>query len=227
MANTITNPSFFPRRINEYVPAMQYASDVNMSSPTRVSFGSPAVAGAAAILSAQSIATAGSVDASDMLMSELDGTWGRTVQLVASGASTATVTIESFDYLGQPVTETMTANGATVVHGVKAHKSLRKITWTATAGTTINVGTDTKFGLPYKLLNAAIEVVDHAKGTLGTPTAPVLTDPATATTGDPRGLYVPNATPDGSKVIELIADFANDVNSDNNGGLHGIAHYHA
>lgn len=53
-----------------------------------------------------------------------------------------------------------------------------------------------------------------------------LTDPATRTTGDPRGTYEPLMTMDGAKeiVIGLVGDTYR--NASGNGGLHGIQHYH-
>lgn len=52
------------------------------------------------------------------------------------------------------------------------------------------------------------------------------TDPATTTTGDPRGTYDPITPPDGSEhVVAMYCD--NAVNASNNGGLHGIRHYFA
>ena len=60
---------------------------------------------------------------------------------------------------------------------------------------------------------------------MGTLTAPVLTDPATVTTLDPRGLYTPNATMDGAKELVINAIASSWVNASGNGGLHGIAQY--
>lgn len=54
-------------------------------------------------------------------------------------------------------------------------------------------------------------------------TLPVLTDPQTLTTGDPRGTYEPILTPDGSEIIVgLIGDPS--YNAAGNGGYHGIKH---
>lgn len=57
--------------------------------------------------------------------------------------------------------------------------------------------------------------------------APDLTDPATATTGDPRGLLQPVLTFDGSKTVSVVMVGDNYVNADGNGGLHGVPHYTA
>jgi hypothetical protein len=52
---------------------------------------------------------------------------------------------------------------------------------------------------------------------------PDLTDPQTTTTGDPRGTYEPNLTPNGSEiVVGLVGDPS--VNTAGNGGLLGIRH---
>jgi hypothetical protein len=54
--------------------------------------------------------------------------------------------------------------------------------------------------------------------------AAVLTDPATGTTGDPRGLYTPTSAPNGVLAYELsmVGDVA--VNVAGNGGLVGFRH---
>lgn len=82
--------------------------------------------------------------------------------------------------------------------------------------------------------NDIIEIV-HAATTAGGPvsygleitpsqiTLPVLTDPQTLTTGDPRGTYESLLTPDGSEIIVgLVGDPS--YNAAGNGGLHGIRH---
>jgi hypothetical protein len=57
--------------------------------------------------------------------------------------------------------------------------------------------------------------------------APDLTDPATASSGDPRGQYIPTAALDGIKEIIVALRADPSVNSNNNGGLHGIRMYAA
>lgn len=218
---------FYPRRLSQYVPGMQYSAQVNLNGITRVSFGSPVVASATALLSAQSIASASSTTTTLLTNNTLDGTWGRALQVVASGAATSTVTIDGWDYLGQPMTEVLTLNGATPVLGVKAFKYIKQVSWGSTGGTTINLGHQNKFGLPFKALSVHYETTDQALAAAGTLAAAVLTDPATATTGDPRGLYTTTTTPDGSKVLTAGFGFNNQVNASNNGGLHGIRHYSA
>lgn len=53
------------------------------------------------------------------------------------------------------------------------------------------------------------------------------TDPATATTRDPRPIYEPYITMDGAKEILVAMRGDPTVNASGNGGLHGIRHYFA
>ena len=224
MPNVMTDPTFFPRRINNYVPAMAYSSDVNYNGVTRINFGAPLAANATAIASAASIAVAGSFDTSSA--ASVADKYGRTLSIVASGASTASITIRGLDYLGQPINEDFTLNGATPVPGKKAFKTVLSIgVNTVTAATTVNLGTGAALGLPYKALRAEWETANGVAAAAGTLTAPVLTDPQTATSGDPRGTYAPTTTMNGTNIITAAFSFANDTNTANNGGLHGIRHF--
>jgi hypothetical protein len=212
-------PSFFTGRINSYVPAMKYAADMVIDGVTRISFGAPAVASATLIVNASSINAAVTKSA---LTYTADATYGRAVQMVLSGAGTPTVQVFGRDFWGQPMSETMTGNGTTPVLGKKAFKYIDSWSSTLVAATTINIGTQNIFGLPYKCVKVLSEEADGVIATIGTLTAPVLTDPQTATTGDPRGTYTPNTTPDGSKVLTIYALFDNSTNAAGNGGLMGI-----
>jgi hypothetical protein len=214
---------------NYYVPGMQAGAELGQALTSRILLGSPKVAAAAAILNDQSIATAG--DVTTFLIDQTDpeamGLYGRAVQVVASGAATSTVTVIGRDYLGQPMRETLTLNGANAVLGLKAFKYIDKVSFGATAATTIDLGTRDALGLPYVVVKVDAEIKDNVSGTVGTLTAPIFTDPQTATTGDPRGLYDPNGTLDGVAVFEIIAELSNFVNSSGRGGLYGIQHVNA
>ena len=52
--------------------------------------------------------------------------------------------------------------------------------------------------------------------------APSLVDPQTNVTTDPRGTYTTTTTMNGVNIISAAFNMANDVNTSNNGGLHGI-----
>ena len=134
--------------------------------------------------------------------------------IVASGAATSTVLVNGWDYLHQPISETFTLNGATPVQCKKAFKDFNNIVIdNFTAATTVNIGSGTGLGLPYKALRVAWEVANGVAAAAGTLTAGVLTDPQTATTGDPRGTYVPTTALNGTNIISAVFDFVNDVNT--------------
>lgn len=213
---------------NYYVPAMKMGADMGYGKTERVLLGAPIVSDADLILDGQSINTA--IDLTTFAAGFVDteavmGAFGRNLLVVSDGAATSLVTIYGRDYLGQKVVEQFTLNGTNSVVGVKAFRYVDRIVAALTASRTIDVGIGTKFGLPYKTVGVEREFQNGVLAAAGTLTQPVMTDPATATTGDPRGLYVPTTTPDGSKVLELEAIFHDLVNSNGNGGLHGIRHY--
>jgi hypothetical protein len=204
------------------VPGMQYSADVNYNGETRVSFGAPLAAVANSIANAVSINAAGTADLSGV--AALPELYGRSITVVASGAATSNVTVNGWDYLGQPVSESFTLNGATPVVGNKCFKSFASATFGATAATTITIGTGAKLGLPFKTLRAVYEIANGALVAAGTLQAPSLVDPATTTTTDPRGAYTPTTTLNGVNIISGVFNMANDVNTANHGGLHGIQH---
>lgn len=221
----------FQPGLNYYVPAMQAAGDLGQALNGRFNFGLAVIAASAAlILSAQSIAAA--VDttafAGGFTNSEAQmGKYGRVLTVVASGAATSSVDVYGRDYLGQKVRETFTLTGTTPVVGKKAMRYVDRVVAGITGGTTINLGVGTGLGLPYVTTKVMSEWIDRVSGTVGTLTAPIFTDPQTAITGDPRGTFVPNTAPNGSRFIEVDVELSNYVNTAGNGGLHGIAHFNS
>lgn len=213
--------SFRNRRYNSYVPACGYAADVIHGAAYTVDFLTPIAAAAAGILNGTSIATA--VDTNTFVSDTADAPFGRNVTVVASGAATSNVTVYGKDYLGQPVAESFTLNGAAAVAGKKAFKWIDRITAGITAGTTINVGFGGVLGLPYRMSNVIEETANGAEAAVGTFVAGVLTDPQTTTTGDPRGTYAPTTALNGSN--RILGKFMpyNILNANGNGGLYGIA----
>lgn len=213
---------YFPQGVNMHVTSMQYAADVELNGPLEVEIPAMDTADADCILDGQSIASATSTQTFNVLYVGTEaqmGKFGRTLQYVASGAATSTVTVTGYDYLGQLMVETITLNGATAVQGKKAFRRIETVAWTATAATTIDVGTSVKSGLPYKALGALFELVDKAvPGTAGTLTVGV--DTQTATSDDPRGLYAPHSSVvmNGSRVY--LVGYRPDREN-----LHGAAHY--
>jgi hypothetical protein len=213
--------------VSNFVPDMQYHSDVGTDGTTKqYTKTAPVAASATGILSAQSVAAIGSVQAAG-LVAGFDktkmGDWGRAVSIVASGAGTGTVVVKGRDYLGAPMREDLALAGATPVNGKKAFKYIDSISWPAVGAVTMNVGYLDIFGIPF-CADALLQerVNDAVTGTAGTFVAAVKTDPATATTGDTRGTYAPagaNAA-NGSRTYQLV--FGCDKNK-----LHGVKQYFA
>ena len=219
MPNLMATPTNFPRRINNYVKAMAYSADVNYNGATRVNFGAPLAASATSLLNAGSIATGTSLDLS--AVAAIPDQWGRNIQVVAGAANATAIVVYGWDYLGQPIAEQLTLNGTTPVVGVKAFKALNYVTYTA-AATTISIGTGVKLGLPYKTLRVGYEIANGVAAAAGTLVAPSLVDPQTNVTTDPRGTYTTTTTMNGVNIISASCDCVNDVNTSNNGGLHGL-----
>lgn len=205
ISNTVG--TFFPARINMYFPKAKYAADVANGGAGRINFGPALVAAnATGILNAASIATALDTATFATTYKRANmGRFGRNITVVASGAATSAVSVYGIDYLGQPMREDFTLNGATPVVGKKAFAAVNRVTGAITAGTTINVGWGNVLGLPYRFVDVFSELVDGAEATAaGTFTAPVMTA-QTATSGDPRGTYTPNAAnvPNGARVYSV------------------------
>ncbi len=230
MASTVMpSPTFFPRRINMFVEGMQFADEVNCNGPTRVPFGAPLAANATNIFNASAL-NAGAVttlDGTGVQNAQLiDAPWGRVLQVTASTTNTTVVSIYGADYLGQNIREDVTLNGAVAVFTKKAFKYVDTVVCPA-AATTISVGWGTALGLPYKTLRVEYEYANGLVVAAGTLVAAVLTDPQTATTGDPRGTYVPTTALNGVNVISAVFDCNNDVNTLYHGGLHGVKQFAA
>ena len=222
MPNLEAVPTNFQRRINNYVPAMQYSADVNYNGETRVNFGAPPASNPTVVATGVSINTAGQADLS--ASTALVDPFGRNITVVASGPASGTFTVNGWDYLGQPVAEQFTLNGVTPVAGNKCFKSFNYASFQAAAAVTVNIGSGTKLGLPFKALRAAYEVANGVAVAAGSLQAANLIDPATLTTGEPRGAYTPTTTMNGANIISGIFNMANDVNTANHGGLHGLQH---
>lgn len=212
---------FFPRRVNQWFLNATYAADVRIDGFGLIKIPAPIALDADGILSATSIATA--VDTTAFASSynkDVMAKFGRNVTVVASGAATSTVTVFGYDYLGQPMQETLTLNGNTPVLGVKCFRHVTRVTAGVTAATTINVGWGNRFGLPYKLLKLDAEFVSNAvPADAGTATAGTDTT-VTATSAEPRGSYVPhtNNISNGARYYE-IAGYWDNTN------LYGVKQY--
>jgi hypothetical protein len=123
--------------------------------------------------------------------------------IVAAWTGAAVLTVTGEDEFGQPMRESSAAG--TSFTGKKAFKKVTGLAVSANV-TGLTVGTGNVLGLPFFLSATHFvrqELQDDATASAGTVVAGDDAD-ATATTGDVRGTYTPNAAPDGAKRFELV-----------------------
>lgn len=223
--------TYYPRGVNNYVANMQYHSSVNSQGEVQAQITSPIAINATGVFNAVSIATAlvgyntyATTYTSAMQSPNPGGglaTFGRALSLVASAAYVGVVTIHGRDYLGQPMSESITANGTTPVNGKKAFMFVDSMDVpTLAAATTISVGWLDIFGLPFVIRALDIETVNGvATANAGTVVTRNALAVMTLTGADPRGTYAPNAAnaSNGTNSYQLL--FFTDKNN-----LYGIQH---
>ena len=193
------------------VPGVRDVRDENGKTPilransmpvVQVSLGNPVVADADGICASQ----AGTADTAMLLNGALLAS-GRMVldvprNVVAAWTGTAVLTVTGLDEYGNTVVES-SASGTSMT-GKKAFKEITSVVPSANI-TAATVGTGDVFGLPLFLGSTGLvirELQDGAAATAGTVVAADTSVP-TATTGDVRGTYDPNAAADGSRVFQL------------------------
>jgi hypothetical protein len=129
-----------------------------------------------------------------------------------TGAGTPTtrnVTISGYDYYGQAMSEVIATGTvqSTTVNGKKAFFQISGITISGSAVVTVAVGTTDIIGLPVRLTDRGYVARAGWDNTLaedaGTLVVSIATNPATTTTGDVRGTYVPSSATDGQKRLVM------------------------
>ena len=212
---------------NSYVPAARYASEIGDDLVYTVTIGKPVAASTNGMLSAATVTTAKTLVKADLITNTVPYLYGATITLTVSASTTATFTVFGDDYLGQPMSETITITAGTTATSLRAFRWISRIVCPALAAITLSVGWTKNLGLPYvttKILQETVNGVDQALGTL---VAPVFTDPATVSTGDPRGKYLSSATFNGTNEITITALASAFINANGNGGIYGIKQYFA
>ena len=138
----------------------------------------------------------------------------RALQLTTvSGTITTSrnLTISGYDYYGQPMTEVIatgtTSSAVANVSGKKAFYQVYSIAINGSLPVAITVGTTDIFGLPVRCFDAGYVVKIGWNNTLaqdaGTLTVADMTNPATSTTGDVRGTYLPSSASNGVKRLVM------------------------
>lgn len=213
MAGDDTNYPYRTRNSNQ-VDTMASAYRGSFGQVFRVDFGAPLVASTTAIVATTAVAVTTLVALATPFVLDVP----RALQMTSSSGSDTTqvVTARGYDEYGVAVSESFAINGTGVISGKKAFKTVVSYQSTVAFVGNISIGFLNILGLPYYLAaqggtgigNILKECQDGATATAGTPVGGVLTK-ATATTGDVRGTYLPNTTPDGSKqlaVYMFVAD---------------------
>ena len=157
----------------------------------------------------------------------------RAVQLTtASGTITTSrnLTVSGYDYYGQSMTEVIatgtTSSAVANVAGKKAFYQISSISISGALPVAITVGTTDVLGLPLRVYDAGYVVRAGWNNTLandaGTFVAADMTTPATSTTGDVRGTYVPSSATNGIKrlvVVIALPGIASGPNATRTGAL--------
>ena len=129
------------------------------------------------------------------------------------GVAPQNMTVSGYDYYGQPMTEVITSSAAisTAVNGKKAFYQISSIATAGATGTTITVGTTDILGLPVRVIDAGYIINASWANTLGANAGTLvnadMTTPATTTTGDVRGTFLPatSATNGSRRLVMAIA----------------------
>jgi len=224
---------FFQIGVNEYVPAMQYGAGVVHGVPARFNLGAPATSAAGTIATLIPVNTANGTVAYFAAPVMIDARYGRVISATPSGVpgTNNVVDVLGYDYLCQPMFERITGASAasSLIAGLKAFKWVigTRINTTASNAITWSIGVGNGLGLPVKgqivTAKEGATVMTNAQ-IMTNHTQAVLTDPATGTTGDPRGIYTPTTAPNGVLIYELGMAGDSSVNTANNGGMYGIRH---
>ncbi|MBP8216054.1 MAG: hypothetical protein KAX54_00225 [Thauera sp.] len=167
-----------------------------------ISLGAPDVADADGACASQSVSSGVAAAINGALAVDGVAIFDVPRNVVAGWTTSAVITVTGTDEFGNVVVE-QSASGTSFA-GKKAFKTVTRVTFSANV-TSATVGTGDVLGLPVFLADIGRvfrELQDGSAATAGTVVAGVKTK-ATATTGDVRGTYDPNAACDGSKVFQL------------------------
>lgn len=179
-----------------------------LASLVMIDLGAPATADVDGLIAAYTGA-AGGIALDGALVSNGVGVFDvpRNIVVDSGGADTAVLTFTGTDEYGNVLVESITLNGTTAVQGKKAFKTITGVTSSATISNGAFAGPGDILGLPVFLGKTGYvlkELQDGVAASAGTLVAGATAAP-TATTGDVRGTYDPNAAADGTKVFTLIA----------------------
>lgn len=172
--------------------------------------GAPKAADADSIAASQTPADAGALTIDGALASNGIATldMARNVTITAAANDSArTFTVTGKDEYGVLMVEEIGGPNATIAQGKKAFKTVDSVEVDAATAGAITVGHGDVLGLPFFLADSDFVLKEMQDGTALTNGTFVAGDTATptATTGDVRGTYDPNAATNGSLSFRLVA----------------------
>jgi hypothetical protein len=185
-------------------PGIGLAVNTQFARTVRVNLGSPIVADVDSLFASASLSGSGAIT---LITAGKTFDVPRNVTITSAGVDTGiTFTVTGTDVYGVTTVETITGASTAMASGKKAFKTITSITRSGSTAAAVTIGFGDVLGLPVFLPSAGFvlkEMQDGTAPTAGTFVAGVSTAPS-ATTGDVRGTYDPNAACDGSKAFDLI-----------------------
>lgn len=177
------------------------------------------------IAQAQAVAAAGDLTLNGSLVTGgvavLDVPRNVIIDGTDAGDTTQIATVYGTDVYGIAMSEAIAFNGTTAVAGTKAFKTVTRVAIDALMAGNAFVGTGDVLGLPYYVStrNYVLTAWDGAFVTTGTFAAGDATSPATTTTDDVRGTYLPPTATDASRRLTAYIYLSN---PDTKAGLYGV-----
>jgi hypothetical protein len=185
-------------------PGLGSAINVQFARSVRVFLGSPVASDDDSLFANAALTGSGAVT---LITAGKTLDVPRNLIITSSGNDSGiTFTVTGTDAYGVTTVETITGANAGIAAGKKAFKTITSITRSGAAAANVKIGFGDVLGLPVFLPSAGFvlkEMQDGTAPTAGTFVAGVSTAPS-ATTGDVRGTYDPNAACDASKAFDLI-----------------------
>jgi hypothetical protein len=164
----------------------------------------PAAAGNLTLTAGTSVKSVVRSDGSTVI--QLDVPRVVSVTQVTAGTS-RNFTVSGYDYYNQPMSELIVSTAGSAVNGKKAFYQISSVSVSGATTTAVTVGTTDIIGIPVRVVDAGYIASVGFGNTLardaGTFVAADATNPATTTTGDVRGTYVPSAANNGIKRIVM------------------------
>lgn len=193
------------------VPGPRDVRDENGKNPilransmrvVQINLGAPIAAAATGVSASQSVGVGAAFLLNGSLLAGGRMVFDVPRNVVAAWTGTSVITVTGKDEYGNTVVES-SASGTTFA-GKKAFKEITRVTSSA-AITLATVGTGDVFGLPLFVETSGLLLKELQDGVAATAGTLVVADSAkaTATTGDVRGTYDPNAAADGSRSFQL------------------------